>query len=42
MAGEFRVEGSCPRDFAANPIVAELSMRIILDLIPREPPMRAV
>jgi hypothetical protein len=34
MAGEFRVESSFPREFAANPIDAELSMRVILGLTP--------
>jgi hypothetical protein len=31
MAGEFRVKTSFPRDFAATPIGAELSMRVIYE-----------
>jgi hypothetical protein len=38
MAGEFRVESSFPRKFAANPIGAEL--RVILSLTPSRLPMR--
>ena len=34
------MESSFPREFAADPIGAELSMRVILSLTPRRPPMR--
>jgi hypothetical protein len=34
------VENTFPREFAANPIGAELSMRAVLGLTPRRPSMR--